>query len=60
MGPSRDQAVAFVEGYGRTWERWDFAAWLDLFTDDVVYIEHPTQQPVVGRAGVGSCVGRSN
>jgi ketosteroid isomerase-like protein len=56
MGPSRDEAVAFVEGYGRTWEGWDFAAWLDLFTDDVVYIEHPTQQPVVGRAALEAYV----
>ena len=50
MGTSRDDAVAFVEGYGRTWERWDLSAWGDLFTDDVVYVEHPTQRPVVGRA----------
>ena len=50
MGTNRDDAVAFVEGYGRTWERWDLSAWADLFTGDVVYVEHPTQRPVVGRA----------
>jgi|SRR5579862_9084245 len=52
MGTSREDAVAFVEAYGRTWERWDFDAWVDLFTDDVVYVEHPTQPPLVGRAAL--------
>ena len=56
MGTSREDAVAFVEGYGRTWESWDYAAWVDLFTDDVVYVEHPTQRPVVGRAALDAYV----
>ncbi len=46
----REQAVAFVEGYGRTWESWDFESFVDLFTDDVVYVEHPTDETCVGRA----------
>ena len=49
MGISRDQAVGFVEGYGRTWENWDFDGFVDLFTDDVVYVEHPTDETVIGR-----------
>jgi hypothetical protein len=56
MGTSREDAVAFVEGYGRTWESWDFSAWVALFTDDVVYVEHPTQRPVVGRAALEAYV----
>ena len=55
-GMSREQASAFVEAYGRTWERWDFDAWVDLFTDDVVYVEHATQPPVVGRAALAAYV----
>jgi SnoaL-like protein len=56
MGTSREAAVAFVEGYGRTWESWDFAAWVDLFTDDVVYVEHPTERTVVGRSALDAYV----
>ena len=46
---NRDMAVAFVERYGRTWQAWDFEGFADLFTDDVVYVEHPTDETVVGR-----------
>lgn len=35
MGVSREIATAFVEGYGRAWENWDFDAFVDLFSDDV-------------------------
>ena len=56
MSTSRDDAVAFVEGYGRTWELWDLSGWVDLFTDDVVYVDHPTQQSVVGRAALEAYV----
>jgi ketosteroid isomerase-like protein len=49
MHTSREDAVAFVEGYGRTWAHWDLSAWVELFTADVVYVDHPTQRPVVGR-----------
>ena len=45
----REKAVAFVEGYGRTWQAWDFEGFADLFTDDVVYVEHPTDETVAGR-----------
>ncbi len=45
----REKAVAFVKGYGRTWQAWDFEGFADLFTDDVVYVEHPTDETVVGR-----------
>lgn len=45
----REKAVGFVEGYGRTWQEWDFEGFADLFTDDVVYVEHATDETVVGR-----------
>jgi ketosteroid isomerase-like protein len=44
------QATAFVDGYGRTWESWDLGGFVELFSDDVVYVEHPTDETVVGRA----------
>ncbi len=41
MSVDREAAAAFVAGYGRTWERWDLKGFVELFSDDVVYIEHP-------------------
>ncbi len=48
---SRVAAVAFVEGYGRTWESWDYDGFVDLFSDGVVYVAHAAEAAVVGRAG---------
>jgi len=48
MGIGREMATAFVEGYGATWERWDLAGFVDLFSDDVIYVEHPIDETVVG------------
>ncbi len=48
----REKAVAFVEGYGRTWQTWDFEGFADLFADDVVCVEHPTDETVVGRGQI--------
>ena len=39
MTVTREMATAFVEGYGRTWETWDFDGFVDLFTDNVIYVE---------------------
>ncbi|HEY8770871.1 MAG TPA: nuclear transport factor 2 family protein [Thermoleophilaceae bacterium] len=50
----REHAAAFVEGYGRTWERWDIPGFVDLFSDEVVYVAHPTQETVVGRTALAS------
>jgi hypothetical protein len=47
---SREAAVAFVEGYGRTWEDWEYDGFVDLFSDGVVYVAHATEEAVVGRA----------
>jgi hypothetical protein len=48
MTVSREMATAFVEGYGRTWGSWDLDGFVDLFKDDVVYVEHPVNETVVG------------
>jgi hypothetical protein len=53
---SREKAVAFVEAYGRTWESWDFTGFVDLFSDDVVYVAHATQEAVVGRAALAGYI----
>ncbi|MGO9583413.1 MAG: nuclear transport factor 2 family protein [Acidimicrobiales bacterium] len=49
MSLERDRATAFVQCHGQTWENWDLAGFVDLFSDDVVYVEHPTDETVVGR-----------
>ncbi len=49
MSVAEEQALAFVEGYGRTWQDWDLAGFVGLFSDDVVYVEHPIDETVVGR-----------
>ncbi len=49
MTVSREMATAFVERYGRTWQSWDYEGFVDLFSDDVVYVEHPVEETVVGR-----------
>jgi ketosteroid isomerase-like protein len=49
MSTDRQSPAEFVEGYGRTWESWDTEGNLDLFSDDVVYVVHATEETVVGR-----------
>ena len=49
---NREQAVAFVEGYGQTWQAWNSKGFADLFTDDVVYVAHPIDETVVGRTAL--------
>jgi ketosteroid isomerase-like protein len=53
-GPSNESATAFVENYGQTWETWDVNAFLDLFSEDVVYVAHPTEETVLGREALGT------
>ncbi|MHB8241356.1 MAG: nuclear transport factor 2 family protein [Solirubrobacteraceae bacterium] len=48
MSLSRESAAAFVASYGRAWERWDVAGFTSLFSDDVVYVAHPTDETVIG------------
>jgi ketosteroid isomerase-like protein len=49
MSLDRTRATAFVDGYGRTWDSWDIAGFVDLFSDDIVYVAHPTETTVVGK-----------
>ncbi len=58
MTVSREMATMFVEGYGRTWERWDLDGFVDLFSDDVVYVEHPVDETVLGREAMGRYIRR--
>ena len=48
--------MAFVERYGRTWETWDFDGFVGLFSDDVVYVAHATEETVVGRSALASYI----
>jgi hypothetical protein len=52
----RELAVAFVDAYGRTWESWGFTAFVDLFSDDVVYVAHATEETVVGRTALADYI----
>jgi ketosteroid isomerase-like protein len=45
----RERASAFVDGYGRAWESWDIPGFVDLFSDDVTYVAHATEETVIGR-----------
>ena len=53
---SSEKAVAFAEAYGRTWESSDFTGFVDLFSDDVVYVAHATQEAVVGRVALAGYI----
>jgi len=56
LGTDRKRAAAFVAGYGRAWHTWDFSGFVDLFSDDVVYVAHATQERVVGRAALADYI----
>ncbi len=49
MSLSREAAGAFVESYGKTWEAWDVNGFVNLFSDAVVYVAHPTEETVAGK-----------
>jgi hypothetical protein len=55
-GLARQAAIAFVEGYGRAWEAWDLEGFVALFSEEVVYVVHPTQETVVGSAALAEYV----
>ena len=54
MSIGREDAAAFVDGYGRAWESWDVSGFVELFSDDVVYVAHATEETVVGRTALAS------
>lgn len=51
-------ATAFVEAYGRTWNTWDVKGFCELFSEDVVYVAHPTEETVTGRTALERYVER--
>ncbi len=60
MTASREMATAFVEGYGRTWQSWDYDGFIALFSDDVVYVEHPVGETVIGRDAMAHYIRREH
>jgi hypothetical protein len=52
----RKDAAAFVERYGRTWESWDFSGFVGLFSNDVIYVPHATEERVEGRSALASYI----
>jgi ketosteroid isomerase-like protein len=52
----REHAAAFADAYGRAWETWDFTGFVDLFSDDVVYVPHATEERVVGKAALAGYI----
>jgi ketosteroid isomerase-like protein len=54
MGLDRDRASEFVDGYGRTWQNWDVPGFVDLFSEEVVYVAHATEETVVGRTALAA------
>jgi hypothetical protein len=53
---NREKAMAFVERYGRAWQDWDLAGFVDLFSADVVYVAHPIDETVVGLPALAAYV----
>ena len=51
-GLRRERATAFIDAYGSAWQAWNIAGFVDLFSDNVVYVVHPTEETVVGRAAL--------
>src|SRR5271155_4780199 len=54
MSQDRERAMAFLENYRRTWEAWDVDGFVELFSDDAVYVDHPTEKIAVGREAVAA------
>jgi ketosteroid isomerase-like protein len=49
---TRERAASFVARYGRAWQDWDIPGFIELFTDEVVYVAHATEETVVGRTAL--------
>ncbi len=60
MTVSRELATAFVEAYGRKWQSWDYDGFIGLFSDDVVYVEHPVDETVIGRDAIAHYIRREH
>ena len=54
IGVSSDAAanpIRFVKRYGEAWQAWDIAGFLELFSEDVLYVAHP-DEAVEGRSAL--------
>ncbi len=60
MSLDRAHGAAFVDGYGRTWQNWDYDGFVALFSDDAVYVEHPVDETVVGRDEIAQYIRREH
>jgi ketosteroid isomerase-like protein len=56
MAIDRELAARWARAYGSTWSQWDVDAFVALFSDDVIYVDHPTGQTVRGRADLAEYV----
>jgi hypothetical protein len=56
LSVGRDSAAVFVDSYGSAWESWDVPGFVDLFSDEVVYVAHAMEETVVGRAALATYV----
>jgi hypothetical protein len=54
MTNGRERAVSFVNDYGRAWDSWDIPGFIDLFSDEIVYVAHATEETVVGREALAN------
>jgi ketosteroid isomerase-like protein len=52
MSLDRAQVTAFIENYHRTWQTWDVDGFVELFSDDAVYVDHPIEKIAVGQEAV--------
>ena len=56
MSTDRSSAATWASDYGRTWSSWDVEGFVALFTEDVVYVDHPSSQAVRGREALRAYV----
>jgi uncharacterized protein (TIGR02246 family) len=52
MSLDRQQVSAFLERYRQTWEAWDVEGFTELFSDQAVYVDHPTDAIAIGKDAV--------
>jgi hypothetical protein len=56
MSIDRERAAEWASAYGSTWSVWDVTGFVELFSEDVVYVDHPTGETVLGRPALDAYV----
>jgi uncharacterized protein (TIGR02246 family) len=46
------RAAELLDAYGAAWQAFDGDAWVALFTEDAVYVEHPFEPPLTGHNAI--------